>query len=452
MSEGASSRPLAVLVSLQLAQTSDQEHQSNLDELERLVYTLGFETIGRVSQKRRNEAPGTLLGAGKLKELAAWTGGTGVVQRFGTAADETLEEEYEDEGGEGEAHTDNRLATIVIVDRELSPSQLKNLEDATGVEVLDRTGVILEIFSRHANSRESRMQVEIAKLAYMAPRLRLSKIGGDRQGGGIGAKGAGETSHELDRRRIRDRIAELKAQVESIRSEQSTKRNRRRSDPTVALVGYTNAGKSSLMRALTGSEVLVADKLFATLGTTVRAMEPQTSFKILISDTVGFIRNLPHDLIASFHSTLDEAKNASLLFFTVDCSDNNFRQQLEVTQTVLGEIKADDIPSRLIFNKIDKLAPNEIATLATEFPDAIMISTRNPEDIDRLKGIIRAFFEKDMIDKEILVPYSKGKAIGVIHANALVIREEHLDTGTRLTVRAHPEVHEWLEKHAWSED
>ena len=252
----------------------------------------------------------------------------------------------------------------MIVDHEISPSQARNLERATGAQVLDRTGVIVEIFHRHAKSREARLQVEIARLNYVAPRLRESSAGGERQQG----PGAGESALELDRRKIRDRIAELREELAAIQRDNDQRRSARRDQLRVALVGYTNAGKSSLMRALTGSEVLVADKLFATLDTTVRALQPETKPRVLVSDTVGFIKKLPHDLVASFRSTLDEALEASLLLYVVDASDPTFEAQLEVTRNVLREIGAEVVPSRLLLNKVDRLDEAERAALAREAP------------------------------------------------------------------------------------
>ena len=440
-----------ILASVQLPGISDIEHQASLDELERLCSTLGFATLGRVSQKRKAIVTGTILGEGKLKELATWTGGSGIVHGFRKGGDRNDEEADFDElpafVDEDDSASDlTTKAEIVVFDCEMTPTQLRNLEDATGVEVLDRSGVILEIFSRHARSREARLQVEIAKLAYLAPRLRESHAGGDRQGGGIGAKGAGESAHELDRRRIRDRIAELRQQLESIRHEQITRRANRQESPCVALVGYTNAGKSSLMRALTGSAVLVENKLFATLDTTVRALQPESVPRILISDTVGFIKKLPHDLVASFRSTLDEALSASLLLFTVDASDANFRSQIEVTKQVLAEIGANQTSSRLVLNKCDQVNTEEQAALAEEFPEAIFISTHNPDDVSRIRDIILGFFEKDMLDHEILIPYAKGKVLGMIRERARIIQESHENEGTRVIVRTDGKVFAWIEK------
>ncbi|SMF80032.1 GTPase HflX [Pseudobacteriovorax antillogorgiicola] len=436
----------AVLAGLHLPHESEFEHRSSMDELERLVTTLGFETLGRVTQKRQRPSVAGVFGKGKLAELASWTGGTGVIHGFGKGSDD---EDYEDDFIESDVDDDDLerdQATIVIFDSELSPTQLSNLEEALGVEVLDRTGVILEIFSRHAQSREARLQVEIAKLAYMAPRLRLSHVGGDRQGGGIGAKGAGESAHELDRRRIRDRIAELKNQLKAIQVEQDNRRSHRKDVPLVALIGYTNAGKSSLMRKLTKTEVEGENKLFATLDTTIRTMQPETTPRILISDTVGFIKKLPHDLVASFRSTLDEALNASLLLYVVDGSDPNFKSQYEVTRKVMAEIGAEDHPSRLIVNKSDLLSEIDRARIQRDLPDSHLVSSRSKDDLNRLRDIILQVFEDEMNDFEVLVPYEKGGVIGKIRARARVLQESYDEVGTTLMLRAKPETQAWIEK------
>ncbi|MCP4124219.1 MAG: GTPase HflX, partial [Bacteroidetes bacterium] len=265
----------AVLFSVQTQGISDEENDSSLHELSRLVKTMGLEVVATLTQRRPKPETGTLLGSGKLKELASYTGGSGIVEGFSRKSEDETFDDLEDNYPEDTPEENNSVkAQVVIYDGEISTKQLQNLEKATGVEVLDRTGVILEIFSRHAKSREALIQVEIAKLAYLTPRLRASSIGADRQGGGIGSKGAGETSHELDKRRIRDRISELKSLLVGIREEQNRRRSRRKENFQVSLVGYTNAGKSSIMRKLTGSDVLVEDKLFATLDTRVKALHP----------------------------------------------------------------------------------------------------------------------------------------------------------------------------------
>jgi GTP-binding protein HflX len=446
----------AVLFSVQTHGVSDDENDSSLIELRRLVKTLGLEVVGKLTQRRPKPDKGTLLGAGKLKELASYTGGTGIVEGYSRKSpgesgdDETfdaMDEAYpvgslaDDPMAKNSVHAD-----VVVYDGEISTKQLKNLEQATGVEVLDRTGVILEIFSRHAKSREALIQVEIAKLTYLAPRIRASHIGGDRQGGGIGSKGAGETSHELDKRRIRDRISELKLRLVEIRDEQNRRRDRRKENLLVALVGYTNAGKSSLMRKLTGSDVLVEDKLFATLDTRVKALQPEAFPPVLISDTVGFIKKLPHDLVASFQSTLDEALAASLLLFTVDVSDPAFRSQLAVTHMVIKEIGGEEIPSLLILNKIDKLTTGELEALHREFPDGIFISAHNSEDVAFLRGKILQYFESNMIETTMVIPYDKGHLLGQLRTKAGIISETFDETGTEITFKSFPETLTWLQK------
>ena len=449
----------AVLFSVQTQGVSDKQNESSLLELGRLVKTMGLEVVATLSQRRQKPETGTLLGAGKLKELASFTGGTGVVEGFSRkSGDETcddMDQEYpvdsftdlEDDSSSDDPMAKNRvLAKVVVYDGEISTKQLQNLEKATGVEVLDRTGVILEIFSRHAKSRESLIQVEIAKLAYLVPRLRASHMGGSRQSGGIGSKGAGETSHELDKRRIRNRISELKARLVGIRVEQNRRRSRRNENFQVALVGYTNAGKSSLMRKLTGSDVLVEDKLFATLDTRVKALQPESFPPILVSDTVGFIKKLPHDLVASFQSTLDEALAASLLLFTVDASDPDFRSQLTVTQSVLKEIGGDKIPSRLILNKIDKLTTGELEALHREFADGIFISAHTPKDVAFLRKKILQYFESNMIETTRVIPYDKGHLLGQLRNKASIINESYDETGTQVTFKTFPETLTWLQK------
>ncbi len=458
-----STHPLkkAVLVGIQLPKTTPDELQNSLDELRRLVTTLGYEVIGQVTQKRGSDRSSSVLGEGKLKELARWTGGDGVIEalfkptktkaalkREAEGADAVVDEEDDDQerevaGDETAADSsENEIlegeADIVIVDTDLSPSQLRNLESASGAPVLDRTGVIIEIFSRHAKTRAARLQVEIARLTYVAPRLRAGATGGDQQGGG--GKGAGETKLELDKRNIRDRIKELKTELASIDNEHEIRRARRQQENTVALVGYTNAGKSSLMRALTGSEIYVADKLFATLDTTIRPMQPESIPKVLISDTVGFIKKLPHDLVASFKSTLDEALHASLLLFVVDASDPSFRAQYEVTRSVLNEVGAVDAPSLLIMNKRDCLSPQQLSELKLEFPDAIFISTRDKEDLKMIRSKILSYFEGDMIEESLLIPFHVQGVIGEVRRRARVLSESYTDKGVTLKLRAHPEV------------
>jgi GTP-binding protein HflX len=430
--------PRAILVGIQTPEVDDLAHAASLEELGRLVKTLGYEVAGTVSQRREGTGAGSLLGSGKLAELAALTGGTGIVgsmaqaprskarQRFDAAGTAAPAAEPEEDGGPRPG--------FVIVDHELSPSQIRNLERATGAAVLDRTGVIVEIFHRHANTREAKLQVEMARLKYVAPRLRESSGGGGRQQG----PGAGESTLDLDRRKIRDRLAELREQLDAVQRDGDQRRSARRDQLRVALVGYTNAGKSSLMRALTGSEVLVEDKLFATLDTTVRILQPETRPRVLVSDTVGFIKQLPHDLVASFRSTLAEALQASLLLFVVDGSDPTYEAQLEVSRGVLREIGADAVPSRLVLNKMDRVDAAGRAALVEKHPDAILLSAHAPADVAALRETIIAFFEAEMVEDVLVLPYAKQGLLGEVYDSARVLSESYDETGRVLHVRGLP--------------
>jgi GTP-binding protein HflX len=447
-------RPAAVVVAVQLPGVTEADLSSSIAELERLAKTLGLDPKGRVIQRRGKLASGVVLGEGKLKELAEWTGGTGEVAAYvkpgsrvaRELADEELDAiEADDEADEPDdigyddqpaAEKPAARATVVLVDHDLTPTQQRNLEKATGVDVLDRTSVILEIFHRHAKTREARLQVEIARLRYLAPRLRETGGGGDRVRGGVGGKGAGESSLELDRRRIRDRIAELKDELARIEGGAKTRRQRRSELPTVALVGYTNAGKSSLMRALTSTEVYVADKLFATLDTTVRRLVPPTDPPILVTDTVGFIKKLPHDLVASFRSTLDEAADADLLLHLVDASDPAHADQLAVTREVLREIGADAVETWLLLNKIDRCDDDTRTALSDHYPNAMQLSAKSVADVHAVRDRLIERFAGKLEEADIEVPYSQQRVIHLIHERATILAEEHTDTGTRLRIRA----------------
>jgi GTPase len=444
-----SPRPLAVLVAVRLPDVDADAADSSLDELARLVTTLGYDVTARVVQSRSTLAPAAVLGEGKLKELSRLTGGSGSTHpilpggRRNSAAGEdddwSAEDELDDYDDELDDESPQEPApkiALVAVDHDVSPSQLRNLERATGVPVLDRTGVIIEIFHRHAKSREARLQVEIARLSYEAPRLRESPKGKERQAG----RGAGEAALELDRRKIRDRIAELRRELASVVREQEVRRQHRRGARRVALVGYTNAGKSSLMRALTSSEVYVEDKLFATLDTTVRALSPEAKPRILVSDTVGFIKKLPHDLVASFKSTLDEALEASLLLHVVDAADPSFRDQLNVTRDVLREIGADSVPHRLVMNKLDQLGPEALAALQQEYPDAWFISAKNADDVKAVRARIIDFFESRYAEAELAVPYAQQRLVSEMHEQGRVVSERYEDDGVKVLFRADPEV------------
>ena len=443
--------PRTVLVGVQLPGVDDAEHAASLTELARLAKTLGLHVVASVTQKRAALAAAAVIGEGKLRELARQTGGSGVipsgvpshrVRRGGVRVADDAAAAAEDAGTDADepgAAPPPEPATVVLVDHDISPSQARNLERATGAEVLDRSAVILEIFQRHARSREARLQVEIARLAYMAPRLRESG-GRDRQGGGIGSKGAGESHLELDRRKVRDRIAQLRRDLAAIEQDSATRRQRRADQATVAIVGYTNAGKSSLMRALTGTDLLVADQLFATLDTTVRALHPESVPRILVSDTVGFIKKLPHDLVASFRSTLDEAREASLLLHVVDAADADFPSQVEVTTAVLADIGADALPRLLVLNKADRLDDARRAALVAAYPEAVLLSAKSAADVAALRARLIEFFERDMIEDELLIPYSQQRLVGEIHAHCRVLSERCDEAGRHLRIRAHPAV------------
>jgi GTPase len=432
----------AVVVGVLLPTVSASAQAASLAELERLVSTLGYRPVGRVTQMRPSLSPAAVLGEGKLAELAELTGGSGVphpkrgrktgkVVRARLAAERAErgddEEEASSPGEDGE-----KKVGLVAVDHDLSPSQARNLEHAVGVPVLDRTGVIIEIFHRHARSREARLQVEMARLKYLSPRVRESPSGKERQAG----RGAGEAAIELDRRRIRDRIAELKEQLEAVQKEQGTRRAQRRDARRVVLVGYTNAGKSSLMRALTGSAVLVEDRLFATLDTTVRALTPETKPRILVSDTVGFIRDLPHDLVASFKSTLDEALDASLLLQVVDAADPSAELQTRITTEVLEEIGAVDVPRRVVMNKIDRLTPEARAELTRHHGDAWLVSAHDPASVLELRSKLVAFFEDQFVTAELRVPYDRQSLIRDMHESGRVEAERYEEDGVHVRFRA----------------
>jgi GTPase len=399
----------AVLVGIQLPGFDDITFQNSLAELGRLAKTLGLEVVGQVTQKRGVLDGPTGIGTGKIPDIKALI------------------------------NADKERPTLVLIDHELSPSQTRALEEETQAEVMDRTQVILEIFHRHARSREAKAQVEIVRLMYSAPRMREKSKIGDRVRGGVGGKGAGESSVELDKRKIRDRIAELKREIAQTEEERKTQRSRRKDLRRVALVGYTNAGKSTLMRALTGSEVYIADKLFATLDTTVRSLIPEAHPRVLISDTVGFINRLPHDLVASFRSTLDEVLEASLVAHVVDASDLAMEQQLQTTIEVLSEIEASDIPRLLVLNKMDMVDPEREQMLLEKYPTALRLSAKDPNDVSRLRQALIDGLSVNDIEAVLLIPYDKQQLRGQIFTSCQVLEETYVDEGANLRVKTSPE-------------
>jgi GTP-binding protein HflX len=443
----------AVLVAVHLPDADDLEFRSSVEELERLVSTLGYRTVAKVTQVRTHLEAGAVLGEGKLKELGELTGGDGHIgstapqkkdkarmkrqaaEDASDAGDDDDDVSEDDDAPEPELDRDGQPVPnvdLVAVDHDLSPSQARNLERATGCQVLDRTGVIIEIFHRHAKSREARLQVEIARLNYTAPRMRESPGGKERQQG----RGAGEAALELDRRKVRDRVAELKKELEAVQRDQDVRRSHRRQARRIALVGYTNAGKSSLMRALTASDVYIENKLFATLDTTVRALHPEAKPRILVSDTVGFIKKLPHDLVASFKSTLDEALEASHLLHIVDGSDPSWEAQLAVTRDVLEEIGAGDVPSTLVMNKVDRIEAEDLARLRVRLPDAWFVSAHDPKDVALIRDRIIAIFEASYVEDELTIPYDRQAVLSEMHDFGRVGDQRYEDSGIIVSYRA----------------
>src|SRR3954454_1210959 len=404
-------RSRAIVAAVQRPSVSDSEFEASLEELRQLAKTLGFEVVGKFTQKRTGFDSAAYFGTGKREELRALCEQDGV--------------------------------NVVLIDHEISPSQAFNLAKEAGCEVMDRTMVILEIFHRHAASRFARAQVEIARLGYMGPRLReAAKQAGpkDRARSGTGGRSGGESQGELDRRKIRDRIAELQEELDAMTRERQTQRARRTERQglaRVALVGYTNAGKSTLMRALTGSQVLVANKLFATLDTTVPALHRETVPRVLVSDTVGFIKNLPHGLVASFKSTLDEALEASLLAHVVDASDPGFERQLTVTEEVLDEIGAKGVPRLLVFNKIDR--GGDEPALRAKYPGCIVMSARREGDVGKLHEAVAGFFQRDLVEAELFLPWAAQNMRGEVFATCKVIEERADTDGAYLRIRGEPE-------------
>lgn len=360
-------------------------------ELVGLATTLQYEVVAQFSQSARTPDRSTYFGAGRLAELA-----------------EYLEAE--------------QIPTL-LVDDDLTPRQHREMGRALNVDVLDRSDIILRIFERNARTLKARIEVELARLIYMLPRQRDDGAGDDRRGGG-GRGERGHTNVQLSKERIRDRIATLKASLGKAEAAATAQRERRGAAFQVALVGYTNAGKSSLMRALTGSEVLVRDQLFATLGTTVRQLEPQTTPPIVVADTVGFIENLPHNLIASFQSTLDEAHAADLLLLVVDGAAPAWREHLEVTRSTLASIGASPHRVQVVFNKIDAASVERRQELSDAEPDAWFVSALQPDLVNALSAKIADVQLAGLCDESLVVPFDAGQLRAEVFANATVIDEQ----------------------------
>lgn len=379
--------------------------EEHLDELELLAETAGAETVGRFTQRVNRISPKYFVGEGKANEIVNQAEALGV--------------------------------NLIIFDDELSPSQIRNfLRLAENIKVIDRTALILDIFTQHARSRESQTQVELARLEYMLPRLTRMWTHLERQMGGIGTRaGAGETQIEVDRRLVRDRITKLKRELRKIDLERQTQSRRRKEKFRVAMVGYTNAGKSTLMNALTGSHVFIQDQLFATLDTTVRSLEVNSHHEILLSDSVGFIRKLPHQLVASFKSTLKEAVDADLLMIVLDAASPMVDEHLRTVREVLKSIGAHHKDSLLVLNKIDILSPEMLGGLKSRFLDAVFISAQNHLRLDTLQEEISDIMERSFRTTEVVFEPRLGKEIASVYDAVEVLDRRYEEDGVHLTIR-----------------
>jgi GTP-binding protein HflX len=389
--------------------------ENSLAELARLAETAGSLVLDGLIQRRDRPDPATYIGSGKAKELRD------VVSAEG--------------------------ADTVICDGELTPGQLRQLENVVKVKVVDRTALILDIFAQHAQSKEGKAQVELAQLQYLLPRLRgwgesLSRQVGGRaaNGVGIGGRGPGETKIEIDRRRINTRAAKLRREIAAMKTARDVKRSGRTAAlvPAVALAGYTNAGKSSLLNRLAGAGVLVENSLFATLDPTVRRTETADGRVYTLADTVGFVRHLPTQLIEAFRSTLEEVAAADLILHVVDASDADPEAQIRAVRVVLGEIDALTVPEQLVFNKIDAADPETLSRLRRVDPDALFVSARTGDGLEDLRALIDARLPRPDIELTVLLPYTRGDLMARIHARGEVIESEHTEAGTLVTARVHP--------------
>ena len=378
--------------------------EESMAELERLADTAGAVIVGRFTQRKEKPDAALFLGKGKVSEIAM--------------------------------EIQNTDATLLILDDELTPSQQHNLEQILGIKVIDRTALILDIFAQRARSREGKLQVELAQLKYNLPRLGGQGLVLSRLGGGIGTRGPGETKLEVDRRRIYTKIHDIERQIEGLRKNRGLHRTRRKESriPLVALVGYTNAGKSTLLNKLTDSEVFAEDKLFATLDPTTRHLVLPEKQEILLTDTVGFIQKLPHTLVTAFWATLEEVQEADLLLHVVDCSNENYEQQIEAVIEVLKELKAEDKPTLFVFNKADRIASQHLREQMMHDREAICISAATGENLDELQQRIEGFFQESQVSLTLLVPFSDGGIITQLHALNAVRETDYVAEGTKLIV------------------
>jgi GTP-binding protein HflX len=388
-------------------ENSLQDGENSLRELAALAETAGAQVLDGLLQRRYHPDPATYLGKGKAQELKELVVAVG--------------------------------ADTVVADTELAPSQRRALEDVVKVKVIDRTAIILEIFAQHAKSREGKAQVELAQLEYLLPRLRgwgesMSRQAGGRAAGGegIGSRGPGETKIELDRRRINIRMAKLRRQIAGMKPARETKRaNRNRTQiPSVAIAGYTNAGKSSLLNRLTSAGVLVQNALFATLDPTVRHTKTPDGREYTLSDTVGFVRNLPHQLVEAFRSTLEEIAESDLILHVVDASHPDPGSQIETVRKVIGDVDAGNIPELIVFNKADLVDEVTVVALRSMHPDAVFVSSRTGEGIENLQQVIAEALPHPNIQVKVLVPYNRGELVSRMHLNSEIHKLEYQEQGT----------------------
>jgi GTP-binding protein HflX len=387
--------------------------ENSLRELSRLAETAGSEVLDALVQRRGRPDAATYVGAGKARELAE------IVAAHG--------------------------ADTVICDGELTPGQLRSLEGTVKVKVVDRTALILDIFAQHARSKEGKAQVELAQLQYLLPRLRgwgesLSRQAGGRGAGGaggIGTRGPGETKIETDRRRIRSRISRLRREIAemSVGREVQRGQRRRHSVPSVAIAGYTNAGKSSLLNRLTGAQVLVDDSLFATLDPAVRKAKTPAGWPYTLTDTVGFVRHLPHQLVDAFRSTLEEVADADLILHVVDGSDPDPRSQLAAVREVLAEIGAGDVPELVVINKADSADPIELEGLQLAERQSVVVSAWTGDGIDKLEAEIERLMPRQCREVSVVIPYDRGDLLSRAHDEGEVLTVEHGGDGTELTAK-----------------
>ncbi|MCL2090675.1 MAG: GTPase HflX [Micrococcales bacterium] len=404
-----------VLVGLWSSGTAEAAEIS-LRELAALAETAGSQVLDGLLQRRGHPDPATYLGSGKAAELAD------LVQAVG--------------------------ADTVIADDELAPSQRRGLEDVVKVKVVDRTALILDIFAQHAKSKEGKAQVELAQLEYLLPRLRgwgesMSRQAGGQVGGaaqGMGSRGPGETKIELDRRRIRTRMARLRREIAAMAPSRATKRRSREryGVPSVAIVGYTNAGKSSLLNQLTGAGVLVENALFATLDPTVRRATTPDGRVYTLTDTVGFVRALPHQLVEAFRSTLEEVAEADLVLHVVDAAHPDPEGQIAAVRTVLADLEALDLPEIVVLNKADLAAGDQIARLRTKEPGAVVVSARTGDGLDELRQVIADGVPRPDVLVDVVVPYDRGDLVHQVHEHGEVEHSEHRPDGTALRARVDP--------------